>query len=203
MSPEPIRASDVAELRRRTGAGMMDCKKALTEAEGDMDKAVEILRVEGLAKSAKLGAREATEGLVQSYIHGTGKIGVLVEIDSNTDFVARSDEVQEFARDVAMHVAALSPLYVSEEEVPEDVREGEKRIFAAQAEAEGKPEQVREKMAEGRLRKWMEDNVLLNQVHVNQDKYEGQTLEQIRAALSAKTGENVVVRRFTRFEVGA
>jgi elongation factor Ts len=198
-----IRASDVAELRRRTGAGMMDCKKALTEAGGDMEKAIEILRVEGLAKSAKLGAREATEGLVQSYIHGTGRIGVLVEVDSNTDFVARSDEVGEFARDVALHVAALSPLYVSEEDVPEEVREGERRIFEAQAEAEGKPEQVRDKMAEGRLRKWMEDNVLLDQVHVNQDKYEGQTVEQIRAALSAKTGENVVIRRFVRFEVGA
>jgi elongation factor Ts len=198
-----IKASDVKALRERTGAGMMDCKKALQEAGGDIERAIEILRVEGLAKSAKLGAREATEGLVSSYIHGNGRVGVLVEIDSNTDFVARSDEVQEFARDVAMHVAAMSPLYVSQGDVPADVREGELRIFEQQAEAEGKPEQIRAKMAEGRLRKWMEDNVLLDQVHVNQDKYDGQTIEQVRAALSAKTGENVVIRRFTRFEVGA
>jgi elongation factor Ts len=200
MSPD-IPASAVKELRDRTGAGMMDCKKALEEADGDMDKAIEILRVEGLAKSGKLGAREATEGTVQSYIHANGKIGVIVEVDCNTDFVARGDEFVAFARDIALHVAAASPLYVNEADVPEDVKQAELRIFEQQA--ADKPENVRPKIAEGKLRKWMEDNVLLNQAHVNQDKYDGQTIEEIRAALSAKTGENVVIRRFKRFEVGA
>ena len=200
MSYQPS-AQDVKALRERTGAGMMDCKKALTEADGDMDRAVEILRVEGLAKTAKLGAREASEGTVQSYVHANGKIGVLVEVDCNTDFVARNEDFTEFAREIALHVAAASPLYVSEEEVPEDVRQGELRIFEQQA--ADKPEDVRPKIAEGKLRKWMDDNVLLNQVHVNQDKHAGQTIEQMRAALSSKTGENVVIRRFTRFEVGA
>ena len=200
MSPD-IPASAVKALRDRTVAGMMDCKKALEEADGDMDRAIEILRVEGLAKSGKLGAREAREGTVQSYIHANGKIGVIVEVDCNTDFVARGDEFVSFARDVALHVAAASPLYVNEDEVPDEVKQAELRIFEQQA--ADKPENVRPKIAEGKLRKWMEDNVLLNQAHVNQDKYDGQTIEEIRAALSAKTGENVVIRRFKRFEVGA
>ena len=200
MSPD-IPASAVKALRDRTGAGMMDCKKALEEADGDMDRAIEILRIEGLAKSGKLGAREAKEGTVQSYIHANGKIGVIVEVDCNTDFVARGEEFVAFARDVALHVAAASPLYVAEEDVPEEERQRELRIFEEQA--ADKPENVRPKIAEGKLRKWMEDNVLLNQAHVNQDKYDGQTIEEIRAALSAKTGENVVIRRFKRFEVGA
>jgi len=195
-----ISAKDVKELRDRTGAGMMDCKKALQEADGDMDRAIEILRVSGQAATAKLAGREATEGTVQSYIHANGKIGVLVEVDCNTDFVARNDDFVEFARDIALHIAAAAPHYVSEEEVPEDVKEGELRIFKQQA--EDKPENVREKIAEGKLRKWMEDNVLLDQTHVNEDKYGKQTIEQLRADLSSKTGENVVIRRFTRFEVG-
>jgi elongation factor Ts len=193
-------AQDVKALRERTGAGMMDCKKALQEAEGDVDRAVEILRVEGLAKTAKLGARETSEGTVQSYVHANGKIGVLVQVDCNTDFVARNEDFTEFAREIALHVAAASPLYVSEEDVPDDVRVGELRIFEQQA--ADKPEEVRPKIAEGKLRKWFDDNVLLNQTHVNQDKHEGQTIEQMRAALSSKTGENVVIRRFSRFEVG-
>jgi elongation factor Ts len=196
-----IPASLVKELRDRTGAGMMDCKKALGEADGDIDRAVEILRVEGLAKTAKLGGREATEGTVQSYIHANGKIATLVEVDCNTDFVARNEDFVAFAREVAMHVAAAAPLYVSEDEVPEEVRAGELSIFEQQA--ADKPENVRGKIAEGKLRKWMEDNVLLNQVHVNTDKHEGRTIEELRAALSSTTGENVVIRRFTRFEVGS
>ena len=199
MSFQPS-AQDVKALRERTGAGMMDCKKALQEAEGDVDRAVEILRVEGLAKTAKLGARETSEGTVQSYVHANGKIGVLVQVDCNTDFVARNEDFTEFAREIALHVAAASPLYVSEEDVPDDVRVGELRIFEQQA--ADKPEEVRPKIAEGKLRKWFDDNVLLNQTHVNQDKHEGQTIEQMRAALSSKTGENVVIRRFSRFEVG-
>ena len=196
-----VSAQDVKALRERTGAGMMDCKKALQEADGDVERAIEILRVEGLAKTGKLAGREASEGTVQSYVHATGKIGVIVEVDCNTDFVARNQDFVEFAREVAMHVAAASPLYVAEDEVPDDVKEAELRIFEQQA--ADKPEEVRGKIAEGKLRKWMEDNVLLQQVHVNADKHGGQTIEQMRAELSTKTGENVVIRRFTRFEVGA
>ena len=193
-------AKDVKTLRDQTGAGMMDCKRALEEADGDIEKAVEILRVKGQAQAAKRGARVASEGTVQSYIHANGKIGVLVEVDCETDFVARNDDFTAFARDIALHVAAAAPLYVSEEEVPEDVKQAELRIFEEQA--ADKPENVRPKIAEGRLRKWLEEVVLLRQPHVNADKYEGQTIEEIRAATAAKTGENVVIRRFSRFAVG-
>jgi elongation factor Ts len=165
-----------------------------------MDRAVEILRVQFGAKVGKLGAREASEGTVQSYIHANGKVGVLVEVDCNTDFVARNEDFVAFARDVALHVAAADPLYVTEDDVPADVREGELRVFEQQA--ADKPENVRPKIAEGKFRKWLEDNVLLLQPHVNGDKYESKTIEEIRAELSAKTGENVVIRRFARFVVG-
>jgi elongation factor Ts len=195
-----IAATDVKALRERTGAGMMDCKKALVEAEGDLDKAIDILRVKGQAQAAKRGGRSASEGVIQSYVHATGKIGVLVEIDCETDFVARNDDFQEFARDVALHIAALAPQYVSEEEVPEEDRERELRIFEEQA--SDKPENVRPKIAEGRLRKWLEEIVLLKQQHVNTDKYPGQTIEDLRAGTASKTGENIVIRRFARFQVG-
>ncbi len=197
-----ISASQVKELRERTGAGMMDCKKALTETNGDMEAAVELLRVKLGDKALKVGDREATEGTVQSYIHAGGKVGVLLEVDCNTDFVARNEDFVAFAREVALHVAA-SPgtRYVSEDEIPEADREAELRVFAQQA--ADKPEKVRSKIAEGKLRKWMEETVLLNQVHVNLDKYEGKTIEQIRAELSGTVGENVVIRRFARFAVGA
>ena len=197
-----ISAKQVKELRDRTGAGMMDCKNALAETDGDVEKAVELLRVRLGDKALKMGGREATEGTVASYIHGNGKVGVLVEVDCNTDFVARNDDFVNFARDVALHVAA-SPTtrYVSEEEIPEDDKQAELRVFEQQA--SDKPENVRPKIAEGKLRKWMEETVLLNQVHVNEDKYAGKTIEQIRAELSGTTGENVVIRRFARFAVGA
>ena len=195
-----IKASDVKSLRERTGAGMMDCKRALEEAGGDFDQAVELLRVKGQAQAAKRGERHASEGTVQSYIHANGKIGVLVEVDCETDFVARNEDFQDFARDVALHIAAANPLYVAEEDVPEDVREAEMRIFVEQA--QDKPENVRPKIAEGRLRKWLDEVVLLRQAHVNADKYEGRTIEEIRAQTAAKTGENVVIRRFQRFAVG-
>lgn len=195
-----VTAQDVKALRERTGAGMMDCKKALTEADGDIDRAVEILKVQFGNKVGKLGAREASEGTVQSYIHANGKVGVLVEVDCNTDFVARNEDFISFARDIALHVAAADPLYVSDADVPEDVREGEVRVFEQQA--ADKPENVRAKIAEGKFRKWLEDNVLMLQQHVNTDKYESKTIEEIRAELSAKTGENVVIRRFERFVVG-
>jgi elongation factor Ts len=195
-----ISAKDVKALRDQTGAGMMDCKKALVEAEGNLDKAVEILRVKGQAQAAKRGGRAASEGIVQSYVHATGKIGVLVEINCETDFVARNDDFQEFARDIALHIAAAAPQYVSEDEVPEEDRQRELRIFEEQA--ADKPENVRPKIAEGRLRKWLQEIVLLNQEHVNTDKHAGQTIEDLRAAAASKTGENIVIRRFTRYQVG-
>ncbi len=200
MIAPTIQAKDVKALRDRTGAGMMDCKKALAEAGGDMERAVEILRVEFGNKIGKLAGRETTEGTVQSYIHANGKVGVLIEVDCNTDFVARNPDFVEFAREVALHIAAAAPLYVSEQDVPDDVRQGELRIFEQQA--ADRPEHVRPKIAEGKFRKWLEDNVLLLQPHVNADKHEGRTIEQLRAALSATTGENIVIRRFVRFAVG-
>lgn len=197
-----IAAKDVKELRERTGAGMMDCKAALVEAEGDMDKAIELLRVKGQAKAAKRGDRAASEGVVVSYVHHNSRVGALVEVDCETDFVARNDEFSEFARDVASHVAASNVRFVSEDEVPQADRDAEMKVLKEQAAGEGKPEQVQEKIAEGRMRKWLEENVLLNQKHINDDKHDGRTIEELRAALSASTGENVVVRRFARFKIG-
>ena len=198
-----ISAADVKTLRERTGAGIMDAKGALQEADGDFDRAVEILRVKGQASAAKRGGRVASEGVVSSYIHATGKIGVLVEVDCETDFVARNDQFQEFARDVALHVAAAPELrYVSEDDVPQEDKDAELRVLREQAASEGKPENVQEKIVEGRLRKWLDEVVLLNQRHVNEDKHESKTLEQLRTELAASTGENVVIRRFARFQVG-
>jgi elongation factor Ts len=193
-------AKDVKTLRDQTGAGMMDCKRALEESAGDIEKAVEILRVKGQAQAAKRGGRAASEGAIQSYIHANGKIGVLVEVDCETDFVARNDDFQAFARDIALHVAAAAPQYVSEDEVPEDVKAAELRIYEEQA--QDKPENVRPKIAEGRLRKWLDEVVLMRQPHVNADKYDGRTIEEIRTEFAAKTGENVIIRRFSRFAVG-
>ena len=202
MTAPTITAKDVAALRQRTGAGMMDCKAALQEAEGDMDRAVEILRVKMGNKLGKLAGREATEGTVQSYIHANGKVGVLVEVDCNTDFVARNEDFIAFAKEVALHIAAApTTKYVSEDEIPEEAKEAELRVFEQQA--ADKPEHIRPKIAEGKLKAWMNDVVLLNQTHVNTDKYEGKTIEQIRAELSGKLGENVVIKRFSRFAVGA
>jgi elongation factor Ts len=196
-----IDAKTVNDLRLETGAGMMDCKRALEEAEGDVEKATEILRVKMGNKLGKLADREAAEGTIQSYIHANGKVGVLVEVDCNTDFVARNDDFIAFARDVALHVAASPQVqYVSEDEIPEEAKQAELRVFEQQA--SDKPENVRAKIAEGKLRKWMEEVVLLNQEHVNPDKHDSKTIEQLRAELSAKTGENVVIRRFARFQVG-
>jgi len=196
-----ISAKDVAALRRQTGAGMMDCKAALQEADGDMDRATEILRVRMGNKLGKLADREAGEGTVQSYIHANGKVGVLVEVDCNTDFVATNADFVAFARDVALHIAASPQTrYVSEDEVPEEARAAEARVFEQQA--ADKPENVRPRIVEGQLKKWLGDVVLLNQVHVNGEKYDGKTIDELRGDLSAKTGENVVVRRFTRFAVG-
>ncbi len=196
-----ITAADVKALRDQTGAAMMDCKKALVEAEGDIEKAIEALRVKGAASAAKRGDREASEGLVADYIHANGKIGVLVEINCETDFVARNEDFSEFAKDIALHIAAAAPEYVSEDEVSEEAKDAERKIFAEQA--ADKPEEIRAKIVDGKLNKWLEEVVLLKQPHVNPDKHEGRTIEQIRAEFAAKTGENVVIRRFARFQVGA
>jgi elongation factor Ts len=196
-----VSAADVKALRERTGSGVMDVKQALQEAGGDAEEAAKILRTKGQAAAVKRGERVASEGTVQSYIHANGKVGVLVEVDCETDFVARNEDFVAFAREVALHVAG-SPgtLYVAEEEVPDDAREAELRIFEEQA--ADKPEDVRPKIAEGKLRKWLDEVVLLKQTHVNEDKHESKTIEEMRAEVAAKTGENVVIRRFTRFAVG-
>ena len=193
-------AKDVKALRDRTGAGMMDCKQALTETGGDVDQAITWLREKGIAGAAKLAGREATEGTVQSYIHANGKVGVLLEVDCNTDFVARNDDFVAFAKDIALHIAAANPLYVAEEDVPESERNEELRIAASQM--TNVPEHARERAAAGKVGKWLEEVVLLKQVHVNGDKYEGKTIEQIRQELAGTTGENIVIRRFTRYQVG-
>ena len=197
-----ITAQDVKALRDRTGAAMMACKNALTESGGDIEKAVELLRARGEAQAAKRSGREAAEGTIQSYIHAGGKIGVLVELDCETDFVARNENFVGFARDLALHIAA-SPqtLAVAEDEVPGEDREREVRIATEQA--ADRPENVRERIVQGKVDKWLDEVVLLRQTHVNTDKYENQTIEDIRSKLAADTGENVVIRRFARFQVGA
>ena len=197
-----ITASQVKELRDKTGAGMMDCKKALGETDGDVEKAVELLRVKLGDKALKLGGRETTEGTVQAYIHSNAKVGVLVEVDCNTDFVARNGDFVDFARAVAMHIAAVPTIqWVNEDEVPADAKDAERRVFERQA--ADKPENIRPKIAEGKLRKWLQEVTLMDQEHINADKYEGKSIEKIRAELSGQLGENVVIKRFARFAVGA
>ena len=194
-----VTASMVSQLRQRTGAGMMDCKKALVACEGDMERAADELRKSGIAKAASKSDRLAKEGLIR-IVKTDDRHGVLLVLNCETDFVARNDDFREFARDVALHVAAANPQYVSEDEVPEEARQAEARIFEEQA--QDKPEQARPKIVEGRLQKWLTEIVLLKQEHVNKDKHGGQTIEELRAATAAKTGENVVIRRFARFQVG-
>jgi elongation factor Ts len=193
-------AKEVKELRERTGAGMLACRDALTETGGDVDKGVELLRSRGEALAAKRAGAETREGAVQSYIHANNKIGAIVEVDCQTDFVARNEKFVEFARDVALHVAASMPLAISEDEVPAEDREREERIAIEQA--ADRPENVRERIVKGKLDKWLDEVVLLRQKHVNEDKHGGQTIEELRAALSAETRENIVIRRFACFSVG-
>jgi elongation factor Ts len=195
-----VSAADVKALRERTGAGMMDCKKALTEAGGDVDRAIEILRVKEGKRIEDRGERVASEGTIQTYVHSNAKVGVIVEIDCETDFVARNEDFVAFAKDVALHIAAAAPRWVSEAEVPAEVREAELRVY--EQEAADKPENVRARIAEGKLAKWYESVVLLNQTHVNEDKHESRTIKQLLDELAAKTKENVVIRRFERFAVG-
>jgi elongation factor Ts len=199
-----VSAQEVKALRDRTGAAMMDAKAALEEAGGDVEKAVEVLRIKGQASAAKRSGRATAEGIVTSYIHATRKIGVLVEIQCETDFVARTEDFQEFALEVAIHIAGSPspPLYVSAEELPEEIREAERKVFEAKAREEGKPDDVISKIVDGQLKKWAQEVALLEQEHVRSDRYEGKTIEELRAEFSAKTGENVRVARFARFVVG-
>ena len=200
MSTVEISASDVKALRERTGAGMMDCKKALTEAQGDLEQAIEILRLKQGKKIQDLGERVATEGTVQAYIHAGAKVGVLIEVDCNTDFVATNEDFVTFARDLAMQIAATPTVrYVSREDVPAEARDAEARIY--EHEAADKPENVREKIVTGKLDAWYRTIVLLEQ-EMHNPKFDGKTVQQLRDELTATTGENVVIRRFARFAVG-
>ncbi len=194
-----VTAAMVKELREKTGAGMMDCKKALTAKEGDLDEAVAYLREKGLAAAAKKAGRTAAEGIVDAYIHMGGRIGVLVEVNCETDFVAKTDEFQELVRDIAMHIAAAAPQYVSRDEVPEDVLEKEKDIFRASALNEGKPEHIVDKIVEGRIEKFFKDICLLEQPFV---KDPDKTVQDLLTEKIAGIGENISIRRFSRFERG-
>ncbi|WP_328702038.1 translation elongation factor Ts [Alicyclobacillus fructus] len=194
-----ITAAMVKELRERTGAGMMDCKKALTEAGGDMEQAIVILRERGLAQAAKKAGRIAAEGVVEAYIHGGGRIGVLVEVNCETDFVAKNEEFRSFVKDIAMHIAASNPQYVRREEVPQDVIEREREILRAQTLNEGKPEHVVDKIVEGRLEKFFKENCLLEQPFVKDPE---KTVDTLVKEKIATIGENISIRRFARFVVG-
>jgi elongation factor Ts len=197
-----VSAADVKALRERTGAPMMDVKKALEEAEGDEQKAIEILRKKGAASAAKRGGRSTGEGIVASYIHADGRKGALVEVLCETDFVARNEDFKEFARQVAIHVTAMNPQHLSFEDVPEEDVANERRILEEKAKADGKPDNVVEKIVEGQLQKWASELVLLDQKHFNEERYEGKTIEDLRTEVAANTGENVRIARFSRFEVG-
>lgn len=199
MGSAAISASSVQDLRQRTGAGLMDCKKALVETSGDMDKAVDYLRKKGISSAEKKADREAKQGLVSSYIHGGGRIGVLLEINCETDFVARSDDFQNFAKDVAMHIAATSPKFLNRDEVDTTVLDKEREILTAQLKEQGKPENMITKIVEGKLGKWYEENCLMEQAFV---KDTDMTIEEYRTRTVAKVGENIIVRRYIRFELG-
>ena len=194
-----VTAKDVAELRARTGAGMMDCKSALTESKGDMDAAVEVLRKRGSAKAEKRVGRETREGLIGSYIHFTGKIGVMVEVNCETDFVARTDDFKALVKHIAEHIAAAAPIAVDKDQVPPDKVEQERRIFVEQVKQSGKPEHLIEKNVEGKAAAYYKDVCLLHQAWIRDDK---KTIGDLVKELSAKTGENIQVRRFTRFQIG-
>ncbi|RJX17816.1 MAG: translation elongation factor Ts [Desulforudis sp.] len=194
-----VSAKSVKELRERTGAGMMDCKKALVEVGGDIEKAIDLLREKGLAAAAKKAGRIASEGLIDSYIHGVGKIGVLIEVNCETDFVAKTDQFRTFVRDLAMQVAAAKPEYVSREEVSEEILNKERSILRAQALNEGKPEKIVDKMVEGRIEKYYKENCLLEQAFIKDPDV---SVQDVVKDVIAKLGENIVVRRFVRYELG-
>ncbi|MDX1358419.1 MAG: translation elongation factor Ts [Clostridia bacterium] len=194
-----IKAADVKALRDKTGAGMMDCKKALVEAKGDLEKANEILREKGISTAAKKASRIAAEGIVTSYIHGNGRIGVLLEVNIETDFAAKNEDFQQFGRDIAMQIAAMKPLYVSRDEVPAEVVEKEKAILKTQALNEGKPEKIVDKIIEGRIDKYFKQICLNEQPFI---KDSDKTVTELTTELIAKIGENIKIRRFTRYEMG-
>lgn len=193
-----ITAKQVGELRESTGAGLMDCKKALVEAEGDFDQAVELLRKRGVAKAAKKAGREASEGLIDTYIHLGGKVGVLCEINCESDFVAKTDDFKQFVKDISMHIAAASPVCVSREEIDPALLEAERKV--AEGQAEGKPAAAVEKIVEGKLNKYLSENCLLEQAYV---KNPDQTIQEVLTEKISKMGENMKIRRFARFQVGA
>jgi elongation factor Ts len=197
-----VTAADVKALRERTGAPIVDVKNALEEAEGDEAKAIEILRKKGQASAAKRSGRGTSEGAVEAYIHADARKGALVEVQCETDFVARNEDFKEFARQVAIHITAMNPDHVTFEDIPEEDVARERSIFEEKAKAEGKPDDVVEKIVDGQLRKWAAEVVLLDQKHFNEERYEGKTIEDLRAEVAAKTGENVRIARFSRFEVG-
>lgn len=202
MATTTVSAKDVQELRQRTGAGMMDCKKALEETGGDVEKAAELLRKKGIAKAEKRSGRTASEGLVASYIHHNGKVGVLVEVNCETDFVARGELFQGLVRSIAEHIAAGVPqpaLAITREEIPAEIVERERRILTEQAQASGKPANVVQKMIEGRVDKFFKEVALLDQPWVRDD---ARTIGDLVKEVAAKTGENLVVRRFARFKIG-
>ncbi|AUS09174.1 translation elongation factor Ts [Laceyella sacchari] len=194
-----ITAAMVKELREKTGAGMMDCKKALTETGGDMNKAIEYLREKGIAKAEKKSDRIAAEGIVESYIHAGGRIGVLVEVNCETDFVAKNEDFRQFVKDVAMQIAAMNPKYVRREEIPQEEIEKEREILRQQALQEGKPANIVDKMVEGRLTKHFKEICLVDQAFV---KDSDKTIDQVTKELIARIGENINIRRFVRFEMG-
>ncbi len=196
-----ISASDVKELRERTGAGMMECKRALEEAKGEMETAIDILRAKGAAKAAKRADRETREGAIGSYIHMGGKIGVLVELNCETDFVARTEDFRGLVKDIAMHIAAANPLAVAPEDIPAELVERERAVFVEQVKNEGKPEKIWDKIIEGKLRKFYQDNALVDQIYVK-DPEGKQTVGQLITQVSAKTGERMQIRRFVRFALG-
>ena len=194
-----ISASTVKELREISGAGMMDCKKALTEASGDLEKAIDILRKTGMAKARKKSGRSAKEGIILPYIHPGAKLGVLLEINCETDFVANTDDFKNLSKDIAMHIAASAPMSVSREEIPQETLEREKEIYADQARQSGKPENIIEKMTEGRINKFYQENVLLEQTFV---KDPDKTVADLITETVAKLGENILISRFSRFQLG-
>lgn len=190
----------VRDLREKTGAGMMDCKKALQDTNGEMDKALDLLRQKGLAKAMKRAGREATEGMVHAYIHGAGRMGVLVEVNCETDFAAKSEDFVSFVKNLAMHIAAANPLGIQREDIPQDVIEREKAIYMAQAKESGKPDNILEKMVEGKMRKFYEEVALLEQKYV---KDPDRTIQDYLNELVAKVGEKIIIRRFTRYQLGS
>ena len=194
-----IKAAMVKQLREKTGAGMMDCKNALLEVDGDMDKAIEFLRKKGLATAQKRAGRAMSEGTIQSYIHMTGKLGVMVEVNCETDFVAKNEDFQEFAKNIAMHIAASNPLGIKPEDIPEEIVENEKDIYRAQAQDMGKPENILDKIVEGKLKKFYQENCLLNQPFVRDPDI---SVADLMNELIAKIGENITIKRFVRYQIG-